>query len=123
MDVTLFTVLNLLFGKLGFSDELRIPLATGLARLTSSFVNFSVNRKVVFKSKDAYGATMVKYYILCVCQYIASAGLLYLFSTVVFRLKDGSIFDTLIKIVVDTFLFFLSFRIQQNWVFVKKNKK
>ena len=122
VDVTLFTILNFLFGKLGFSNELRIPLATGIARLTSSFVNFSVNRKVVFKSKDAYGSTMVKYYILCVCQYIASAGLLYLFSTIVFNLKDGSIFDTLIKIVVDTFLFFLSFRIQQNWVFVKKNR-
>ena len=66
---------------------------------------------------------MVKYYILCVCQYAASAGLLYLFSTIVFRLSDGSLFDTLIKVVVDTFLFFLSFRIQQNWVFVRKNKK
>ena len=49
VDVTLFTILNFLFGKLGFSNELRIPLATGIARLTSSFVNFSVNRKVVFK--------------------------------------------------------------------------
>ena len=123
VDVTLFTILNLLFGKLGLSNELRIPLATGIARLTSSFVNFSVNRKVVFKSRDNYGATMVKYYILCVCQYAASAGLLYLFSTIVFRLSDGSLFDTLIKVVVDTFLFFLSFRIQQNWVFVRKNKK
>ena len=123
VDVTLFTILNLLFGKLGLSNELRIPLATGIARLTSSFVNFSVNRKVVFKSRDNYGATMVKYYILCVCRYAASAGLLYLFSTIVFRLSDGSLFDTLIKVVVDTFLFFLSFRIQQNWVFVRKNKK
>ena len=124
VDVTLFTLLNILFGKVfGLSDELRIPLATGIARLISSFVNFSINRKVVFKSRDKYGATMVKYYILCVCQYAASAGLLYLFSTVVFKLSDGSIFDTLIKIVVDTFLFFLSFRIQQNWVFAAKKNK
>lgn len=123
VDVSLFTLLNVIFGKLSLPDAVRIPLATGIARLVSSFVNFSINRKVVFKSKDNYGATMVKYYTLCVCQYAASAGLLYLFSTVVFRLSDGSLFDTLIKIVVDTFLFFLSFRIQQNWVFVSKKNK
>ena len=123
VDVTLFTVLNLIFGRLGLSDELRIILAEAIARLVSSFVNFSINRKVVFKSKDKYGATMVKYYILCVCQLAASTGLVYLFSTVIFRLTDGSLFDTLIKVVVDSFLFFLSFRIQQNWVFASKKKK
>ena len=123
VDVSLFTLLNLLFGKLGFSDELRIILAQAIARIVSSFVNFSINRKVVFKSKDNYGSTMLKYYILCACQLAASTGLVYLFSTVVFRLSEGSIFDTLIKVVVDTFLFFLSFRIQQNWVFVSRKKK
>ena len=123
VDVTLFTVLNLLFGKLGFSNELRIILAEAIARLVSSFVNFSLNRKVVFKSKDKYGSTLVKYYALCICQLAASTGLVYLFSTVIFRLNDGSLFDTLIKVVVDTFLFFLSFRIQQTWVFVPKKKK
>ncbi len=123
VDIGLFTLLNMIFGKIGFTDESRIILAAGIARLVSSFVNFTINRKVVFKSKDKYGSTMVKYYILCVCQIAASTGLVYLFSTVVFKLKDGSIFDTLIKAVVDTILFFLSFRIQQTWVFVSKKKK
>ena len=116
IDVTLFTVL----GKLGFSNELRIILAEAIARIVSSFVNFSINRKVVFKSKENYGSTMVKYYILCVCQLAASTGLVYLFSTVIFGLQDGSLFDTLIKCVVDGFLFLISFRIQQTWVFAKK---
>ena len=120
IDVTLFTVLNLVFGKLGFSNELRIILAEAIARIVSSFVNFSINRKVVFKSKENYGSTMVKYYILCVCQLAASTGLVYLFSTVIFGLQDGSLFDTLIKCVVDGFLFLISFRIQQTWVFAKK---
>ncbi|MCR5847016.1 MAG: bifunctional glycosyltransferase family 2/GtrA family protein [Lachnospiraceae bacterium] len=123
VDISLFTILNLLFGKIGFSDEMRIILAEAIARLVSSFVNFSINRKVVFKSKDKYGATMLKYYILCVCQLAASTGLVYLFSKVIFQLTDGSLFDTLIKVVVDGFLFFLSFRIQQNWVFAPKKNK
>ena len=123
VDVSLFTLLNIIFGRLGFSNELRIILAEAIARIISSFVNFSLNRKVVFKSKEKYGSTMLRYYILCVCQLAASTGLVYLFSTVIFKLSDGSLFDTLIKIVVDTFLFFLSFRIQQTWVFATKKKK
>ena len=123
VDVSLFTLLNIIFGKLGFSNELRIILAEAIARIISSFVNFSLNRKVVFKSKEKFGSTMLRYYILCVCQLAASTGLVYLFSTVIFKLSDGSLFDTLIKIVVDTFLFFLSFRIQQTWVFATKKKK
>jgi putative flippase GtrA len=102
---------------------LRIILAEAIARLVSSFVNFSLNRKVVFKSKENYGRTMLRYYILCACQLAASTGLVYLFSTIIFKLSDGSLFDTLIKIVVDTFLFFLSFRIQQTWVFASKKKQ
>lgn len=123
VDVSLFTLLNIIFGRLGFSNELRIILAEAIARIISSFVNFSLNRKVVFKSKEKFGSTMLRYYILCVCQLAASTGLVYLFSTVIFKLSDGSLFDTLIKIVVDTFLFFLSFRIQQTWVFATKKKK
>ena len=123
VDVSLFTLLNIIFGRLGFSNELRIILAEAIARIISSFVNFSLNRKVVFKSKEKFGSTMLRYSILCVCQLAASTGLVYLFSTVIFKLSDGSLFDTLIKIVVDTFLFFLSFRIQQTWVFATKKKK
>lgn len=123
VDISLFTILNFIFGKIGFSNELRIVLAQFIARLVSSFVNFSINRKVVFKSKDNYAKTMVKYYILCACQLAASTGLVYLFSTIVFRLEDGSIFDTLIKACVDGFLFLISFRIQQTWVFASRKKK
>lgn len=123
VDISIFTLLNLIFGKLNFTDELRLFLATAIARVISSFVNFSINRKVVFKSKDNFGSTMFKYYVLCACQLLASAGLVFVFSSFVFKLKDGSPFDTLIKAVVDTILFFISFRIQQNWVFVSKKKQ
>ncbi len=122
VDISIFTLLNMLFGKLNLTDELRLFLATAIARIISSFVNFSINRKVVFKSNDNFGSTMLKYYVLCACQLLASAGLVFVFSTIVFQLKDGSPFDTLIKAVVDTILFFISFRIQQNWVFVSKKK-
>lgn len=123
VDITMFTLLNILFDKIGLKTEARLFLAPAIARVVSSFVNFSINRKVVFKTNDNFGNTMIKYYILCVCQLLTSAGLVYLFSTVIFKFTESSLFDTLIKVVVDTVLFFISFRIQQNWVFVSKKKK
>lgn len=122
VDTVIFTVINMLLAHFEIPDGVREFIAVASARVISSFVNFTINRKVVFKSKDGFGSTIVRYYILAVCQMLASFGLLYLLATVIFRL-DGSILETLIKFVVDTFLFFISFRIQQNWVFVSKKKK
>lgn len=123
VDISLFTLFNFILGYIGISSDLRLFLATAMARLVSSFVNFSINRKVVFKSQTGFGKTMIKYYILAVCQMCASFGLVFLFSSVIFKLDGESFFDTLIKFAVDTFLFFVSFRIQQNWVFVSRRKK
>lgn len=122
VDITIFTVINFILGHLNVSSEISILVATVCSRVISSLFNFFVNRNVVFKSKTGVGKTMVKYYLLAVCQASASYGLVYLFSTIVFRLPSGSLFSSLIKFLVDCVLFFISFRIQQNWVFVSKKK-
>ena len=92
-----------------------IVVSTVLARIISSLYNFAVNRQGVFKSNDNVGKTMLKYYTLAVCQMGLSAfgvwGL--------FKALGGS--ETLIKIVVDTLLFVVSFQIQREWVFKKKD--
>ena len=94
-----------------------ILVATVIARVISSFYNFNVNRKVVFKSEEAYGTTMLRYYALCVVQMLASAGLVTLVKSYV---PGGAFVSTVCKAVVDTCLFVVSYQIQKHWVFKKK---
>ena len=94
-----------------------ILVATVIARVISSFYNFNVNRKMVFKSEEGYGTTMVRYYALCVVQMLASAGLVTLVKSYV---PGGAFVATVCKAVVDTCLFVISYQIQKRWVFKKK---
>jgi len=98
------------FGKLS------ILAATVIARVVSSFYNFNMNRKVVFQSEEGYGKTMARYYALCVVQMLASAGLVTLVKSFT---PGGAGVATVIKAVVDTCLFVISYQIQKHWVFKK----
>lgn len=103
-----------LFQKLilaGLSAALSIPVATLIARIVSSVVNFLLNRSYVFESKKADKQAVVRYYILCAVQMAASAVCV----TVLHTLTLGD--SSLLKLLVDTLLFFFSYRIQQEWVF------
>ena len=99
----------------------KILLATVVARVVSSIFNFVANRKAVFKSDAPVAKTAVKYYALCIVQMAASAGLVEVFANRVFNANDW--YTSLIKIIVDTLLFILSYQIQKRWVFANGNKK
>lgn len=118
VDILLFTAINLLLAQTSVGSQLRLLIATAGARIISSLVNYSMNRKVVFKSEESVSSSLPRYYLLCVCQAAVSYGLVYLFADILFHL-NGSLLETLIKFVVDMCLFFVSFRIQQKWVFQK----
>lgn len=90
-----------------------------LARAISSVVNFTVNSKVVFGERLRF-RSMLKYYILVVLQ-ITLSNLCVFGLESLFRVRSAGL-STLIKIAVDTVLFFLSFRIQHKWVFNNKVK-
>ena len=90
-------------------------LAMIVARVCSSFVNFTLNRSVVFHGRDSYGKTILRYYALCVPQMLISWLIVDALSR--WAATGASILTTLIKTIVDIILFFISFRIQQNWVF------
>lgn len=109
-----------LFSKLlftGFNDNLRILFSTGAARLISSIVNYTINRNTVFKNQTNLGASLIKYYILCVLQAFASYFLVHILY-VALKFID----DVIIKAVVDICLFFVSYFVQQKWVFKSKIK-
>lgn len=116
IDILLFTVINLLLANTLIVSELRLFLATAGARATSSLVNYFMNKKMVFQSKESVSSSLLRYYLLCVCQAALSYGLVYLFADLLLHLR-GSLLETLIKLAVDTCLFLVSFRIQQRWVF------
>lgn len=92
----------------------KLFLATFAARVVSSLFNYTMNRKAVFGSKASVKKSIVKYYTLCVIQTSLSYGAVYLLS---FLSHAGPGLESVLKLVVDVCLFFLSFRVQQRWVF------
>ncbi|MBR6513689.1 MAG: bifunctional glycosyltransferase family 2/GtrA family protein [Clostridia bacterium] len=119
VDVSVFFLIK----QFAFLDFLPWPLtftAGFIARAASSLVNFTVNSKVVFDEKPKL-SSMVKYYILAIVQICISNAAVFCLEHVLHI--DAPILSTLIKGAVDTFLFFLSFRIQHKWVFNSSDKR
>ena len=107
--------------KFLFDGVYEVLLATAVARVISSVVNFTINRSKVFDSDSNLARSIFRYIVLAVPLAIASTvsieGLVWLVKF------NAPIAKTLIKCVVDVILFFVSFRIQQNWVFAPKGDK
>ena len=116
-DLLVFYLFRRIFeGRM--EDGAAVLAATVIARAVSSFINFNLNKKIVFHGQDGYGKTMLRYYCLAVPQMLISAGLVAVLSR--WAGTGASVLTTLIKFCVDILLFFVSFRIQQNWVFKGK---
>ena len=114
-----------IFLKLINAGGLTVLISTVFARVISSLTNFAINKSKVFSNKGSIAKTLLKYYALAVPQMLVSAALVYALGAIATLIGLGAndIVLTLIKVVVDTVLFFVSFRIQQNWVFASKSKK
>lgn len=126
IDIALFYLLGIILRPvvgdriqlvfLGVSISLLTLLRNIIARLCSSFYNFTINKKQVFHSDSKEISVVVKYYILCICQLIVSTVLVDKALTFIFS-------RTIRKCIIDTILFTISFQIQREWVFKKKTQK
>lgn len=114
VDICLFSLFCLLL-KGAVPASLYILLATIPARIISASYNYLLNYRIVFKSKEGHGMAALKYVGLAVVQMACSALLVSLFF---WWLKAA---EVLIKVLVDVFLFFISFQIQREFVY--KHKK
>lgn len=112
IDIVAFALLSILFRKL--EPVSKIFIATVIARIISSLINYTFNRKAVFESKMSVKKSMVRYYILCVFQMMVSYGLVW---GVTELLSMGNTLTVLSKVIIDTCLFVISFKIQRAWVF------
>ena len=108
IDIFFFTVFNTLL-------KLSIILATILARLISSFINFLLNKEKVFNSKEKMSITIIKYYLLVVVQMLVSA------FSVKFIAKYILINPTFIKVPVECILFICNYLIQKILIFKRGN--
>ncbi|MBQ2677035.1 MAG: bifunctional glycosyltransferase family 2/GtrA family protein [Clostridia bacterium] len=117
IDIGLYSIFTWLLAdaiSTPISMELAIIISSYVARILSALCNYTVNRKSVFKSNAAQGRSVLRYILLCIVQISISAfGTATLFSMLNWN-------ETLLKFLVDIFLFIISFQIQRNWVFKKK---
>ena len=91
-----------------------VALCTVLARIVSATYNYAVNYKVVFKSRENPCKAALEYALLAVVQMTMSA-LLCTGGVLLLPLLP----EAVVKIVVDTVLFFASYYLQQKVVFRK----
>lgn len=108
IDISIYTILiYLVFNGINRG----ILYSTVIARIISSLFNYLSNRKKVFKSGS--NSSLVKYYVLSLCIMLISSGLVtYIYSKLLIN-------SSIIKIIVDTILFIVSYKVQKTWVFKK----
>ena len=110
IDILLFYLFTVLLPS---RTAQAILAATFGARVCSGVYNFLLNRHWSFSStRDSWHAQGIRYLILFLCQMLVSGSAVWLLSFLPLPL-------TLIKILVDTMLFCISYFIQHNWVFRK----
>ncbi len=108
IDLLLFYFFTNIFGDRAFG----IMYSTILARVLSATYNCFFNYKIVFASQTSMKGAVIKYATLAVVQMLTSGALV----TVGVRMIP-ILPKVLVKAIVDTALFFVSYKIQQKFVF------
>lgn len=109
IDLLLFTLFCMLLKSESASY---VIFATVFARIISAVYNYFINYKLVFNSRKSICFSSIKYVVLAIVQMSLSAILV----------SGGVAFipivpEVVIKTIVDTCLFFISYKIQQKLVF------
>lgn len=114
VDIVIYKII--FNGIINYIADYAIIISTVVARIISSLVNYSVNKNTVFKSSG--NKSIIKYYILCFIQMIISA----VSVTVIYNLLNQR-YEVLIKLIVDSIIFLINFKVQKEWVFRKEKKE
>lgn len=112
IDIVLFTCFCSIFKNLEIGYY--IISATVLARIISSLCNYLLNHKLVFESKKSTKNTLYRYVLLVIIQMIVSAVAVQILANTFINTNES-----IIKIVVDTIIFFCNFFIQKYCIFEK----
>ncbi|MBR2420937.1 MAG: bifunctional glycosyltransferase family 2/GtrA family protein [Oscillospiraceae bacterium] len=120
VDTGAYAILSAILPLSGFA----LTAASGVtARVISSLLNFFMNQKLVFRTNVSTKKAMLRYYALALPQ-MAAQVLLTQGVYALFGIPDSAGFlRTAIYAVVMTVLYFLSYMIQQRWVFAPQKSK
>ena len=86
-----------------------------IARVASSSVNFTINRKFVFNNKDSVWKSAIKYFLLAAFILLGNT---FVLNLLVHKLSVNS---HLAKIITEVFFYIISWLVQRLFVF-KRNK-
>ena len=122
VDTAMFSLFDHLLLSVSVAVHDTVPYI--LARVISSLLNFFLNQKLVFGAKGSTGKAMLRYYALAIPQLAVQM----LLTNGVFLLlhvsENAGGLRTLWYVIVMAVLYFLSYTIQQRWVFAAhKNSK
>ena len=122
VDTGAYSLLSKLLS--GVLTGLKLTAAAGIiARVISSLLNFFLNKKVVFRTQCSTAKAMLRYYTLALPQ-MAAQVLLTQGVYALLNISDTATgLRTLIYAVVMTALYFVSYMIQQRWVFAPEKSK
>lgn len=120
LDLALFTLMNRWLLPMVVPDPqarvlwgigIVVFYATLIARVCSSLVNYKLNKSLVFRIAHSRGS-LIRHALLVLSVMLLSATLVSIMTNGLHAAATPS------KILVDTLLFFVNFRIQKSWVFM-----
>lgn len=113
----LSVLIDLTIFSLSTSAGANLWIATALGRAGSTLANFSINRKIVFRSEDKVAWRFLRYLTLVIISGTVSALMISGLSGI-FRGKT-----IMLKVVVEGILFFFNYFIQRSYVFSNRKER
>ncbi len=98
----------------GLGSAVSIPLSNITARVVSSTVNYTLNRRFVFRSKDSVAKTAAQYFLLAACILAGNTMLLS------FLVSNLGVNEYAAKLLAEITFFTLSWLVQKFLIFAKK---
>lgn len=114
IDQGVFALMEfVVLSRVGWAAASIQGLSTLVARLVSAPCNFLMNRSFVFRFKQNTAVTALKYAALAISLLVLS----WLGVALLGMLGMPRFLDNLSKLIIDTILYFLSYRVQNKWIF------
>lgn len=111
VDQGLFNLLNLIVFANGEKKSASvILLCTVIARIISATMNFLINRNLVFGKNGDGRKAFIRYAAVCI-------GIMLMSAAGTWLLGQTGMSSTVAKLITDAVLYFLSYRLQERWVF------
>ncbi len=109
VDIVLYSIFISLLREA--FEEYYIVIATYLAKIFACTYGYIINKRYVFQNRGKTSVATIKFFSLCIIQSTFSG----FFTRGFVLISDWN--EVLCKIVIDTVLFFVSFQLQNRWVF------